>query len=231
MTNTASIRAITFDVGGTLIEPWPSVGHVYAAVATESGAGEFDPSLLNRKFLAAWRAKVDFDYSKRAWRSLVEATFAGLVAEGMIKKLFPVLYERFAEPGAWRVFDDVFPALQELRAAGFKLGVISNWDERLVPLLDRLDLTHWFDVITVSFQTGAAKPAPGIFQQASVALGVPSESILHVGDSLDEDVRGAQAAGFSGVLVDRGASNSWALNTLAAIPPALGQARLGSEAD
>ncbi len=72
------IRAVTFDAGGTLIEVWPSVGQVYAEVATRHGVADLSPDLLNRRFAAAWRAAKDFSYSRADWAALVDATFRGL---------------------------------------------------------------------------------------------------------------------------------------------------------
>ena len=89
------IRAVTFDVGGTLIEPWPSVGDVYASVAAEFGCQGISPSALNDNFAAAWRAKMQFDYSRGAWRELVDATFAGLIPEPPSRDFFEALYGRF----------------------------------------------------------------------------------------------------------------------------------------
>jgi len=43
---------------------------------------------------------------------------------------------------------------------------------------------------------GHTKPAPEIFQAAAGTLQLPPSEILHVGDSENEDHRGAQAAGF-----------------------------------
>src|SRR5262245_21359708 len=129
----ASIRGVTFDVGGTLIEPWPSVGHIYAAVAREHGFPNLQPEILNRQFASVWQAKKNFDHSQAAWRKLVDATFAGLVTG--TETLFPELYKRFGQAAAWRTFDDVAPSLERLRRRGLKLGIISNWDERLRPLL------------------------------------------------------------------------------------------------
>ena len=51
----SGIQAVTLDVGGTLIEPWPSVGHVYAEIAARFGAPGHAPALLNRQFGEAWR--------------------------------------------------------------------------------------------------------------------------------------------------------------------------------
>jgi putative hydrolase of the HAD superfamily len=229
--NLMNIRAVTFDVGGTFIVPWPSVGHVYSEVAEQLGMGFFTPESLTVRFDSAWRAKTGFDYSRRAWRAVVDATFTGLVPESQTGRLFPALYERFEKPDVWRVLDDVVPTLRELRAAGFKLGVISNWDERLRPLLGQLDLTRWFDTITISIEAGATKPSLEIFQRAAEAFELPPEAILHVGDSSVEDFRGAQAAGFSALVVDRCATNSWGLQSLRVLPVALADARSGSLPD
>src|ERR1041385_8799653 len=75
------LKAVSFDVGGTLIDPWPSVGHVYAAVAAESGLPAYDPAVLTAQFVAAWRAKATFDSSRAAWASLVVSTFGGSEGE------------------------------------------------------------------------------------------------------------------------------------------------------
>src|SRR6185436_4619282 len=77
-TGRALVRAVTLDVGGTLIQPWPSVGHVYAAVASECGVSGLAPESLNHQFKLAWAARAPFDYSRAAWRELVNRTFAGL---------------------------------------------------------------------------------------------------------------------------------------------------------
>ena len=114
--------------------------------------------------------------------------------------LFPELYERFASAKVWRVFDDVRPALVKLKAQEMKLGVISNWDERLRPLLDQLELTPFFDVIVVSSEIGYCKPAPEIFRETLRLLKVPTGQVLHVGDSEAEDVVGASSAGMQAVI-------------------------------
>jgi putative hydrolase of the HAD superfamily len=231
MKTPAIIRAVTFDAGGTLIEPWPSVGHVYAEVAARYGVSGRSPEQITERFAAAWRGKSAFDYSLPAWRALVDATFGDFVPEDRITELFPALYQRFKQAEVWRVFDDVTPILRELRAAGFKLGIISNWDDRLRPLLEGLGLASWFDAIVISTEAGVTKPSRAIFDQAASALHVPAESILHVGDSGDEDLRGAQAAGFSALLVDRRAENSWALQSLRALPAALANIHFGAAPD
>ena len=197
------IRAVTFDVGGTLIEPWPSVGRVYAEVAAQYGV-EVAAEDLDRQFAKAWAAKKDFSYSVADWSDLVRQTFAGLTGTPPSASLFNALYAHFATAAPWRIFDDVAPCLQELKRRGLKLGVISNWDDRLRPLLRGLELDHYFDAIVISGETGWQKPDPKIFHAAAAQLGAPPEAILHIGDSATEDVAGARAAGLHSLLLTRG---------------------------
>jgi len=197
------IRAITFDVGGTLIEVSPSVGHVYAEVAARHGVKGLSPRLLDRRFAAAWRAARQFSHSRSDWAELVDATFRGLAHRLPSQTFFAELYARFAAPQAWRVFEDAVPTLESLAARGLKLGVISNWDERLRPLLRRLRLAQYFAAIVVSREVGCSKPARTIFEHAVQKLGLPPEAVLHVGDDQSMDLRGARAAGLSALLLNR----------------------------
>lgn len=198
-------QAISFDVGGTLIDPWPSVGHVYAAVANETGLTSLDPDLLNDRFGKAWSMRSHFDYSRAAWGKLVEAVFAELIGRQPIPPdLFARLYDRFVAAEVWRIHDDAPRVLAALRERGFKLAAVSNWDDRLRPLLRNLGLDGWFDVIEVSAESGYHKPAAAIFQRMVAALGLSPGEVLHVGDSRLEDYAGARGAGLHGVLLNRG---------------------------
>jgi len=204
-------QAITFDVGGTLIEPWPSVGHIYAEVAARHGHKNLSSENLNRQFAAAWQTKRNFDHSRAAWRRLVDQTFAGLTEHPLREAMFDDLYRRFSEASAWRVFDDVRPALDHLKARRLGLGIISNWDERLRPLLRQLQLDHYFTVTVISIEAGFTKPQEQIFRRAAEEFGLPPHSLLHVGDSPAEDGEGARAAGMRGLLLDRKARAGTAL--------------------
>ena len=217
--STSELRAISFDVGGTLIEPWPSVGHVYAGIAERFGITGVAPEALNRGFALAWKDRGAFDYSHEAWRELVNQSFRGLCPDSPSLECFDAMYESFASAGTWRMFDDVLPTLAAVRQRGWKLALISNWDERLRPLLRELELIEHFDVILVSHETGFTKPAPEMFHRAACELGLPVESVLHIGDSMVEDFKAARSAGMRSMLLDRnagyGASDS--VNTLAAV--------------
>lgn len=191
------IAAITFDVGGTLIDPWPSVGDVYAEVAARNGFEGISVERLNHQFASSWRSAGDFNYTEAAWANIVDATFHGLCKTPPSQTFFPELYQRFAEPDAWHVYEDVLPTLDHLASHGVKLGIISNWDDRLRPLLGALKLDRYFDVILISCESGFTKPSPVMFNLAAEKLGLAPERILHVGDSLDLDVQGAKGVGLN----------------------------------
>src|SRR5215471_13530276 len=94
------IEAVTLDVGGTLIECWPSVGHIYAEVAARFGHRNLSPALLNRQFKTAWRQLKDFRHTSEQWSALVDATFQGLIEPLPSQTFFPELFKRFSEPEA-----------------------------------------------------------------------------------------------------------------------------------
>ena len=221
--------AVSFDVGGTLIEPWPSVGCVYAEVAAGFGLAGLEPAALNRGFVTAWKQRAGHDYSRAAWQSLVNETFAFAGTVHPSDECFHALYHRFEQADVWRVFEDVQPTLEALRAQGIRMAVISNWDERLRPLLDELELTRWFDAVVISHEAGHTKPAPEIFLRAAKQLNLEPEYILHVGDSPREDEEGARRAGMQAALLDRRAKDGrgTTISTLASLPELLETLRHG----
>jgi putative hydrolase of the HAD superfamily len=225
------IEALTFDVGQTLIEPWPSVGHVYAQVAARHGVQGLSADLLDRRFATAWRALKEFNYTRAEWAALVDETFRGLAPALPSLTFFAELYAHFAQPEAWRVFPDVRPALDAAAARGLKLGIVSNWDDRLRPLLQRLKLYDAFDAVVVSCEVGAPKPAPAIFHHAARLLGLPPAAILHVGDSLELDAEAARAAGFQAVQLCRNAPDraTGRIQSLAQLPGCLERATRGGD--
>lgn len=92
-------------------------------------------------------------------------------------------------------------ALQQLRAAGLRLGVVSNSDGRVEQALQSAGLRDYFDVVIDSSLVGVEKPDPRIFRVALDALGVEPAEALYVGDLYEVDVLGARAAGVDAVLL------------------------------
>ncbi len=104
-----------------------------------------------------------------------------------------------------RLYEDTAPALEEMRGRGWRLGVISNWDNLdLEAVLQDLGIWEFFAMALPSAQAGYAKPRPEIFEQALEMIGAQAHEAAHVGDSYRADVMGARGVGILGVLVARG---------------------------
>jgi putative hydrolase of the HAD superfamily len=104
-------------------------------------------------------------------------------------------------------YPDARPALLRARAAGPRIVVVSNWDVSLAEVLERVGLAPLLDGVVTSAAVGAAKPQRAIFAHALALAGVAAERARHVGDTLDEDVRGALACGIPAVLLRRDAAS------------------------
>jgi putative hydrolase of the HAD superfamily len=103
----------------------------------------------------------------------------------------------------FRPFAEVEPALRELRAAGLRLVVISNWDVSLHDQLAATGLTELVDGAVSSAEVGVGKPHPDIYARALELAGVGAAEALMAGDSPDTDIVGALAVGAHAALVDR----------------------------
>ncbi len=206
-------RAIFFDAGHTLLYAHPDLGSVYAEATARFGV-----AIPGRAFVEAF-VPIFRDFVKEAagegassdaqdyamWREItrrIHARVEGLAAVDF-DAWFAALYRRFGEAEVWRLYDDAVPALAELRARGFRLGVVSNWDTRLRGISAGLGLDRLVDFIVISAEVGVRKPDPRIFEEALQRAGVPASEALHVGDLADEDVEGARRAGVRAALVDR----------------------------
>ena len=93
--------------------------------------------------------------------------------------------------------------LSALEKRGMVLSVISNFDSRLIGILEGLGAAPWFEHIFVSSRVGYAKPDRQIFHTALERHSLKADDALHVGDSEEKDLHGANKAGLKGVLVER----------------------------
>ena len=125
----------------------------------------------------------------------------------------------------FELYGDVIPVLAELRAAGLKIGLVSNSarDVRAFAEHHGLDI----DAGISSFHHGKTKPHASIFRAVLDLLEVPPHEAAMVGDTVEDDVEGARAIGMQAVLVDRlGGHPDFEprIPDLAALPRALGLA-------
>jgi len=207
------IRAVFFDAAGTLLRVNGSVGEIYARLAREHGKTVSVRDLedgFRRCFaiappMAFPGAEADQipRLEKAWWHDVVRQVFAPLGPFPGFGAYFRTLYDFFAEPQAWQLYPEARQTLAALHARGYRLGVISNFDARLFGVLDGLDIGHFFDPIVASTRAGAAKPEPAIFQKALTKCDLRPQEALHIGDSYELDIVGAQQAGLSPVLIER----------------------------
>jgi putative hydrolase of the HAD superfamily len=99
------------------------------------------------------------------------------------------------------LFDDVVPALDDLRARGLKIGLLSNTARDLDAFVDHHALV--VDAALTSRAHGKTKPHESIFLRMLELLGVSAGEAAMVGDTVEDDVEGARAVGMQAVLLDR----------------------------
>lgn len=206
-------RAVFFDAGHTLLYAHPDLGTVYAQttaplgveIAAERFAEAFVPVFKEATLAYAKSSSASDAQDYAMWRDITRRIYDRLPALARIEfdSWFHALYERFGDPGVWRLYDDVEAVLTQLRARGLKIGVISNWDSRLRGISEGLGLTRLVDFLVISAEAGVRKPDPRIFRMALEKAGVDADAAIHVGDLPEEDAEGARRAGVRPVLIDR----------------------------
>ena len=206
---TPELRAVFFDAVGTLLFPNPAAYVVYAGVARRAGF-PLEPSTVRERFVEAYRTQELIDMQAGwitseerecdRWRAIVAATLRGVPdAEACFRELF----EHFAKPDAWRVAPDAAQVLGMLLERGLSVGVGSNYDSRLVSVLDGLpELAPLCDRVVVSAAVGYRKPAQEFFREVVRVADCQAQQVLFVGDDIENDYTGATAAGLNAVLLD-----------------------------
>ena len=204
------LRVAYFDAGGTILTVRPSVGDIYSRVAASLGH-PVDPAEVNARFRDAWkssrarRREADYECSdeilRREWERIVLDSFRGLVPESVGRLAFEDLYERFSRADAWQLAEGTLETFRVLHRRGLRLGILSNWDSRLLETLVELGIDGFFDFTVISYEVGVEKPHPRIFETAAKRACVRPSQILFVGDSLAGDILPARAMGFQTVWV------------------------------
>jgi putative hydrolase of the HAD superfamily len=225
--------AVTFDVTGTLFH-CPRVAEIYAEVLERHGL-PVEAAEVSRLIPEVWReldCRVRFGEDRFGthpggargwWARFLERLCERLDQPRPARFAAAELFDRFAHAEAWEVYPEIRETLSRLRAMGIRCGVVSNWDDRLPLVLERLALAPCFEAVVYSAAVGVEKPHPAIFRRAVEALEAPAAATLHVGDRLRDDVEGARAAGLQALhLGRRGAPGD--LPDLAELPDLIGRA-------
>jgi putative hydrolase of the HAD superfamily len=198
-------RAVLLDAMGTLLTFADPAPRLRAALRERLGleVGEEAARAAIRAEIAYYRAHLHLGRDPASLAALraecAEAMRPALATDAPVADLTAALLDALA----FRAYPDSAPALRALRAAGFRLVVVSNWDASLHDRLAETGLGPLVDGAVASAELGAAKPDGAIFDHALALAGVDRAEAWHVGDSVGADVEGALAAGIRPVLVAR----------------------------
>lgn len=214
---TDRLAAVFFDVGNTLLYPYPSVSEVCRQVLADAGH-ERDLDLIDSYlplvdayYEDRYRADDTFwtneEETSSVWVGMYSLLCRKLGIADEAVELARRVYDEFGKSSRWRLYDDVVPAFRRLGDRGLRLGLISNWDGRLVRLMDELGVGPMLDAVVSSADVGLRKPDPRIFELACERVGVLPEDAAHVGDHQYADVLGASSVGMRAVLIDRHGSD------------------------
>ena len=97
------------------------------------------------------------------------------------------------------LYDDVMPAMQRLRDAGYCLGSVTNGNADV----QRLGLGKLFDFSLTAASVGKAKPHPRMFEEACRRAQVDAAELAHIGDEPGTDLAGAHRAGVTAIWMNR----------------------------
>ena len=120
-----------------------------------------------------------------------------------------------------RLYDDVLPTLALLGA--YRLGLVSNGNS----YPERVGLGRYFKFVLFAHDHGVRKPESAFYEAVLAAAGCGAAELIHVGDSIENDVVAAQALGIRAVWLNRDrkrniASGAWAeIHSLADLPDVL----------
>jgi FMN phosphatase YigB (HAD superfamily) len=199
------LKAIFLDAGGTLI-------HLDRRFILDTMAGLGLHRTMEQFAAADATARLHVAALIRAgqapddvtrWTAFGTALFKALGSDGHGPPLLEAITRRHTEGLLWSyTVEGTAEALQELRDAGYTLGVVSNADGRIDRFLEHAGLLPFLDFVVDSGVVGVEKPDPRIFHIACQQAGVQPAEAVHVGDFYDIDVVGARSYGVNALLLD-----------------------------
>ncbi len=208
------IKMISFDFYNTLVKFWPALEEIQHGACRELGIS------VSKEAIARGYAEADIFFNRENEdRPLADRSEEDRLAffgryEQMILEAAGVRVSSDLAQQIWKMamtvpkdftlFDDAIPALSQLAAKGFSLGLISNLRRDMGQLCQRLGMAEYLDFYINSEEVGSEKPHAPIFQAALERTAVFPQEALHIGDQYRSDVLGAKAVGMHAVLIDRG---------------------------
>jgi HAD superfamily hydrolase (TIGR01549 family) len=223
-----TVRAVLFDVDFTIARPGPELGpEGYQRLGERFGL-ELDPSRYKQareRAVEGIRRHPELEHDEEIWVAFTERIIRGMGGEAdSAYECAVAMTEAWEHAEHFELYEDALPVLEELRVQGLKLGLVSNTGRNL----DEFVAHHRLDVDAAigSGAFGRTKPHPTIFRAVLERLAIEPVDAAMVGDSPEDDVEGARAAGIEAAFLldrdDRYPEIGDRLPDLYALPAALG---------
>ena len=207
------IRAVFFDLYGTLAGFSPSRFEIQSTACADFGIQVTPDGILKGYgladgYMAEQNAVRPLRTRDDEGRQQFFAEYERLVLQGagveVTEEQALEIWNRVRRvPYELTRFQDVVPAMKELKTLGLALGLISNMNRDGGELIEGFGLGPYLDFAVTSGEVGAEKPHPPIFLAALARAETEPHQAVHVGDQLTSDVDGARGVGINPVLVDR----------------------------
>jgi len=208
------MKCVSFDIWNTLLD----LGSFYSLIAEELSAilGK-ERSETEGALLRAYRRAYGLRLEKAFKNPILDS--AGLFAEELqvsTEDLFRALVKAVSRKEAEKMaFEDAREAVEGLHEKGIRMGLLGNvmfWPGMITRLiLERNGLLRFFQASLFSDEAGVQKPDKEAFELLANKLGCRLEELIHVGDSLENDLAGAVMAGAAAVLVRRDSPASFSI--------------------
>lgn len=225
-TDLETVRCMSFDIWNTLIIGDPQFKQARVAIFAKS-LGDVDLSVM-----AVVAKQIDDDYDRRSELTGEDFDFTARV-KGIIGAVHmdPALFDEAFCLDLQQEVNDAFIAmipsfiekdlkttLGALKDKGIKLALLSNTGfidgKTMRVALERLGILHFFDFAVFSNEVQIAKPHKQIYQLLVAQSGFKSEEIMHIGDNMDADYKGARSCGLHALLYDRKGSHAGDAETI-----------------
>jgi HAD superfamily hydrolase (TIGR01662 family) len=210
------IRAILFDLGGTLMyprAPWPPVLAQANQALSDALCGQI-PGLDCADIAREFNSRLTEYYTQRD-QDLFETTYMSVLRElldhigyqnvpdKVLRSALDAMYA--VTQSNWLLEEDALPTLKALEASGYRMGIVSNAGDNqdVFQLVNRFGIEIYFDFILTSAACSYRKPHTRIFEVALAHWKMPTHEAAMIGDTLEADILGANRAGLYSIWISR----------------------------
>ena len=215
MNSTNKIKAVLFDLDGTLRHHLPTGGEVFVEYLRSLGMNISAEDKVRAEhwehlyFASSPEIQEDNEAFKEDLKAFwVNFTKRRLVALGILETEAIVLAPKvsdymgeFYKPEVY-VPEEVFALLTSLKESGYVLGVVSNREEPFLEELKNLKLDSYFHFILAAGEVKSYKPDKLIFERALEIANISAQETIYIGDNYFADIVGSRGAGLVPVLYD-----------------------------